>query len=179
MPKHSSRKERVRAYAEQHQISYTAALRALYPDEPVAVDPHLEPGDSQLDQAVQRLLTRMTDTLDDQGDEPDLDLFPVKAPSERRTCLWVDETCWTPNGYVPALVVEDEAGYTPMMGRGEHAQPWYFGRDIDTARKLVAESNAERGLSEQDVDDIVVSSMRAQSRAEAAARRWNGLRSGL
>ena len=31
--------------------------------------------------------------------------------------FFVDETMHTPNGYVPAVVFEDESGYYPLIGK--------------------------------------------------------------
>lgn len=93
--------------------------------------------------------------------------------AEPRSCLYVDETMHTPKGYIPSFVTEDEAGHSPMIGSGPLAQPWYFGDDIDTAKRLVDQANAEIGISPQDMLEIVASSMRASviDRAAIARRR--------
>lgn len=100
----------------------------------------------------------------------------------KRHAFYVDETMYTPNGYVPALVTEDEPGYSPMIGTGEHARPWYWGTDIATARDLVREANEKLGLSETDARKIVESSIGAQIRDDAkdqeAQERWDRIRKG-
>lgn len=74
------------------------------------------------------------------------------------------------HGYVPSLVVENEAGHTPMTGRGELSQPWFWGTDYDRARQICDQVNEEMfGLSHREASDIVASSMAASHRAEARA----------
>ncbi len=81
--------------------------------------------------------------------------------TQPRRCYLVDETMLTEHGYVPSAVTEGEAGHTPMTGNGEHASPWYWGHDLAKAKAIAAQANAELGLSERDVLDIIVSSMNA------------------
>lgn len=66
--------------------------------------------------------------------------------TEPRTCLYVDESMLTPRGYIPVLVTEGEPGYRPLSGRGELAEPWLWGHDINDARRLCAETNRELGI---------------------------------
>jgi hypothetical protein len=71
-------------------------------------------------------------------------------------------------GYVPSLVVENEAGHTPMTGRGELSRPWYWGTEYDRAKQICDQVNQEMfGLSHGDAADIVMSSMAASHRSEA------------
>lgn len=102
--------------------------------------------------------------------------------SRPRRAFYVDETMWTPNGYVPALVTEGEPGYGLMLGNGEFAAPWYWGTDIAVAKEVARKANADLGLSETDVADILTSSITAQIRADAEEQakdeRWEALRKG-
>jgi hypothetical protein len=83
-------------------------------------------------------------------------------PAPRR-CIYVFETSLTEHGYVPSMITEGQAGHSPMTGNGEHSQPWYWGHDLATARRLAAEQNTKMGLSPSDVNEIVASSFRASS----------------
>ena len=97
-----------------------------------------------------------------------------------RLVLYVDETMQTPNGYIPSAVEEGIAGHSPMMGRGEFAEPWYFGPTIEEAKKQVDEFNAKLGIDPNTARDIVLSSMTASIREDAARRtheeRYDALR---
>ena len=102
--------------------------------------------------------------------------------TERRQVFYVDESMKTENGYVPALVTEDEAGFNLMLGKDEHARPWFWGQDLDTARRLCTEANAQRGISEVEAKKIVKSSIAAQLREDAirdeAEQRWAQIKKG-
>lgn len=98
--------------------------------------------------------------------------------TDQKWCFWVDETCQTPNGFVPAVVTEDEPGFAPLIGNGEFARPWYWGDTIDRARELVEHANAEIGVSPERADEILLSSMRASFRAQAASERWQRIKEG-
>lgn len=91
----------------------------------------------------------------------------MSESKSKRYAFFVDETMKTPQGYIPALVTEDEAGFSPMIGNGEFSSPWYWGTDIETARRICAEANAERGISEVEARKIVESSIAAQIREDA------------
>ncbi|MEU1761257.1 hypothetical protein [Micromonospora sp. NPDC005652] len=85
---------------------------------------------------------------------------------EKRKAVWVFVSERTEHGYVPSVVIEGEAGHIPLSGQGEGAQPWYWGHDLDKARKIAMDHNARRGLSEDDVREIVASSFAAQLDAD-------------
>ena len=76
------------------------------------------------------------------------------------------------------MVVENEAGYRPMTGRGEGALPWYLARIEnhtddsgkvnyttlwENAERTVDVANKRDGYSREEVSLIVASSMRAQN----------------
>jgi hypothetical protein len=73
-------------------------------------------------------------------------------------------------GYVPSMVTEGEAGHSPLVGSGELSEPWYWGDDYDSACKIAADFNRRLGLSDDDVETIVASSITAQFHAEASQR---------
>ena len=58
------------------------------------------------------------------------------------------------HGYIPSAVFEGEPGHRPMMGQGDCAAPWYWGKDIETAQRICDEQNAKMGLSKDDVSKI-------------------------
>lgn len=88
-----------------------------------------------------------------------------------RRCYYVDETMKSPNGYIPAIVVEGESGFTPCVGSGEQSQPWYWGHNFVDARRLAAEANKKLGLTPQDVTAILTSSIATQIREDAERER--------
>ena len=70
--------------------------------------------------------------------------------------------------YIPCMVKEGEGGYFPMRGNpAEHQSPWYFGNSHETCSRLCDEYNKRLGLSEEDVREIVLSSMRYDSKEYA------------
>jgi hypothetical protein len=85
-------------------------------------------------------------------------------PAPPRQCMWINPS-QNPDkygGYVPSLVVENEAGHSPMLGRGEGAAPWTWGDTLEQAEKVCADYNERTfGLTETDCLRIVASSMAA------------------
>jgi hypothetical protein len=70
-----------------------------------------------------------------------------------RICFWLDESMTNPEGHLPILVTENEAGYNPTT----YVLP---GLDFATAQAVVREWNAEMGVTPEDARDIVGSSIR-------------------
>lgn len=118
------------------------------------------------------------------SDDPDtIELAQSECLGHRpRMAYYVDETMQTPEGYVPAVVTEGVSGYRRMMGNGEHARPWFWGQDIETAKSIAAQANADMGLSEADVAEVLDSSIAKQVREDAgrdrANERWESLKKG-
>ena len=82
---------------------------------------------------------------------------------------WVDEWSLDPErGYRPSIVVEDTAGHFPNGG-GE-TEPWYWGFDLEAARAIAHRRNAAMGVSIEDEQRIMESSMVAQNRAQEPAQ---------
>jgi hypothetical protein len=83
----------------------------------------------------------------------------------KRQCYYIppDHSTFEPgNGFVPALVTEGEPGYGLMAGNGPFSSPWYWGMEIDAAKKFAEEANArDFGLTPEEAVSIVLSSMRA------------------
>lgn len=88
--------------------------------------------------------------------------------SRPRRCYWLDETCIAPDGtgYIPSIVVEGEAGHSPLKGDPAKFQsPWIWGPTIEDAKRQVVEANAEMGIDEQAALEIVASSMFSKEQA--------------
>ena len=62
-------------------------------------------------------------------------------------------------GYVPSLLVENENGHSPLVGKGMHAVPWIWGKTLEEAEQTCLRANAIRGFSKEEVFDILVSTM--------------------
>lgn len=79
---------------------------------------------------------------------------------DRRYCYYVCSTGQEdPRGIIPSVVYEGEPGHYPLVGRGTAATPWFWGKTLDEARKVCREQNERLGLSPEDVNKIVASSM--------------------
>jgi hypothetical protein len=76
----------------------------------------------------------------------------------KRTAFYIPVGQFDVNGYIPSLVTENEAGHSPLDG-GADGTPWYWGKTFEQAQEFAAKANADKGLSPQDVIDIVASSM--------------------
>jgi hypothetical protein len=77
-----------------------------------------------------------------------------------RTCFIVFPDQHDAHGYIPSLVTEGEPGHAPLTGRGTAGQPWYWGTTYEAARETCARENERKGLSPEDVTEIMLSSMR-------------------
>ncbi|MEN6549966.1 MAG: hypothetical protein ABFE07_28315 [Armatimonadia bacterium] len=62
-------------------------------------------------------------------------------------------------GFVPSLVVEGSPQHWPMLGRGEGAAPWVWGKTLEDAQRVCRHVNEERGISQGEEERIVASSM--------------------
>jgi len=84
-----------------------------------------------------------------------------KKPAPR-WCYYIPPCQDNPRGFIPSLVTEHEAGHSPMTGRGEHAEPWYWGDTLERAQEVCARYNLDRlGISKRTASRIVASSMAA------------------
>lgn len=87
--------------------------------------------------------------------------------SQPRTCFYIDITSWNGRGYIPSLVTEGKPGHQLLAGDGLHASPWIWSTDPDQdkayeqAKRIAAQENARKGLTPDDVTEIICSSMAA------------------
>lgn len=92
-----------------------------------------------------------------------------------RMCFIVLESQRNSRGYIPSAVTEGEPGHSPLIGRGEHSQPWFWGAPTEEgwvdAQRICAEENERLGLTPADVQTIVESSMVEQFKVDSADRR--------
>jgi hypothetical protein len=79
----------------------------------------------------------------------------------QRYCYYLTPSMLTPDGYIPAIVIEGVPGTTPPSGDAPNAQPSWWGDDLAIARTRVEQANVRLGLTQQDVRGIVLSSMTA------------------
>ncbi len=64
-------------------------------------------------------------------------------------------------GFVPSLVIENEAGHSPMIGNPDiHQTPWVWGTTYAQACDVCKYANEQRGISVERAGEIVASSMR-------------------
>lgn len=87
------------------------------------------------------------------------------AAGEPRQCFVVLATQYEEGrGYIPSLVTEHEASHSPMTGRGEFAEPWYWGDTLERAQEVCDRVNLDRyGISRRTALRIMGSSMAAGS----------------
>ena len=61
--------------------------------------------------------------------------------------------------YIPSTVFEGEKGHHPMTGADAATQPWTWGDTLAEAEKVCASKNESMGLSADDVNQIIGTSM--------------------
>jgi hypothetical protein len=77
-----------------------------------------------------------------------------------RWCYIVSGEEHDENGYIPAIVHENEPGYSPLSGDGTQ-RPYYWGKTHAEASAVAEKVNLDQlGLSPADTGEIVLSSMR-------------------
>jgi hypothetical protein len=80
----------------------------------------------------------------------------------KRICFFIDETMVVKHDddtrhYYPAIVTENEDGYNRTN--------WDYGTDYKLAEEAVESLNRKRGISKEEADAIVMSSMFPKTRA--------------
>lgn len=86
----------------------------------------------------------------------------TRPDPEPRRCYLILLDQRDDEGYIPSVVVAGEPGHNPLVGNGDHARPWHWGRTYDEAKTLCAKFNADDfGHTPVDVAIIVASSMTA------------------
>ncbi len=95
----------------------------------------------------------------------------MTTKDEPRRCYYISPMQYDEGrGFVPSLVIEHEAGHSPMRGRGEFAEPWYWGKTMDRAKEVCDRYNLDHfGLSRKQTLRIVASSMAASNRERVTA----------
>lgn len=88
-----------------------------------------------------------------------------KAATAPRQCMYISPLEYDEGrGFVPSLVVENEAGHSPMRGQGKFAEPWYWGKTLERANEVCDRVNKQRyNISPKTAARIVASSMRASN----------------
>jgi hypothetical protein len=81
-----------------------------------------------------------------------------------RTCFYIPPDAYVEGkGFIPSVVTENEPGHAPLGGNGDFAQPYYWGDTYEKAKATADAENAKLGLTADDVNDIILSSMRASN----------------
>lgn len=88
-----------------------------------------------------------------------------------RTCIFIpisEESYFPGKGIIPSVVKEGVPGHTPLMGNGPFASPYHWGggpyeegeetfeKVYASACRLAEMANRERGLSKEDVNEIIL-----------------------
>jgi len=83
---------------------------------------------------------------------------------EKRWCYYIPpgQNPEQYGGYVPSVVVENEAGHRTLIGKGVYSSPWVWGETLEEAEEVAKVRNNRLGISEEAAMDIVTSSMRLQ-----------------
>ena len=83
-------------------------------------------------------------------------------------CYYI-EPCQDPaehGGFVPSIVFEDESGHSPLLGRGDCASAWVWGKTLEEAEKICKDLNLSKlGVDEREANRIVTKSMFGSVRA--------------
>ena len=101
----------------------------------------------------------------------DIHVPPAPAASQdEEWVFWISET-QKPHpeyGYIPSKVTRNKPGHQPFAGDPKKMQtPWYWGT-LETARKTAADKNKAMGYTEDQVMEIVDSSLCASMKEENA-----------
>lgn len=83
---------------------------------------------------------------------------PEVIPAGTPYCIYVSITQEAPGGFVPSVVYQGVKGHFPLMG-GPNGSPWVWGPTFTQAKEIAAEYNKRLNLTEDQVLDIIVSSM--------------------
>jgi hypothetical protein len=81
-----------------------------------------------------------------------------------RWAYYIPETAFVPGrGFRVSIIVEGHDGHWPTgdlnFKAPNHVEPWFWGMEYRDAEHEAATQNAARGLSEQDVFDIYMSTV--------------------
>lgn len=84
----------------------------------------------------------------------------------RRIALYLDESMKHGDNWLPVMNIEDSAAYALFVPRAQDAVAAFFGPSLEDAQAKVGQINAERGMSHDEVMNMV-----GQSMSLAAAER--------
>ncbi len=94
--------------------------------------------------------------------------------TEKRMCYYVPATAYVEGkGFRASVVVEGQPGHHPTgvwPYDVKHPLPYFWGHDYDKACEIATEMNKRMGLSKEDENHIIASSMGAQVRRERRSR---------
>ena len=82
--------------------------------------------------------------------------------SKRMVAIIMESEFVKGRGYRACFVVEGEDTYRPTgvwPNDGTETMPWFWGTDLDAAKKRAVEYNLSRGISEREAAMIVTRSM--------------------
>jgi hypothetical protein len=93
----------------------------------------------------------------------------ITKETTMRKCFYIPADAFVEGrGFVPSLVVEGEAGHSPLTG-GPGGTPWYWGMTYEFACQIANEQNARLGVTPEEALDIIASSV-AQGAVPVASR---------
>jgi len=87
----------------------------------------------------------------------------------RKFCYYIPEDAFVEgHGYRVSVVFENEPGHYPTgdwpyEGKPSQKMPWFWGDDLEFAKKCAKEENTRLGITEEEAFRIVTSSMGAQN----------------
>jgi hypothetical protein len=78
-------------------------------------------------------------------------------------------------GFIPSVVEDGEPGHWPLLGRGECASPWVWGKTLAEAEAVCAQANEGIGVDRRTAAFIVLRSMGASNRGRRAPLKTRSL----
>ena len=74
-------------------------------------------------------------------------------------CFYIDPEEFDEGyGFVPCVALEGRLGrYGVQRGNDPFVSPWYWGKTLDKAQQITRQANEEKGLSPEDVRQIMES----------------------
>jgi hypothetical protein len=88
--------------------------------------------------------------------------------TQPRICYYIPEDAFVEGqGYRVSIVTENEPGHAPTgtwpyEGKPGQTLPYFWGNDLSVAREIAHRQNLKLGLTAEDVNKIVTSSIAAQ-----------------
>ncbi len=85
-----------------------------------------------------------------------------KTPRDGDFCYFIPVGAKVDGGFIPSVVHANKPGHSPMIGGPDQA-PWVWGPTYEDAQACAKEKNKQMGLTEEDADKIIASSMAARN----------------